>query len=456
MELKGDIIYQGDFIELASINGSYYMEVRLIYGNETNCIAKASEDEVRAKLSDLSELTNNFGEQPYNKEADQALCAFEEYLMYGDVQGRTMADIFDYDAESEGLTSDEAQLRLENVIQKRPTCYGGHPDQDNRNSRCLICEHEHDCIRASQKLKSAKSAEQPTKKANPKKVNNTANKKEDTFMKNMENLFKEFYPSEVPSGEVAMTMYGQLAVRRKDGSYVRYNNETGQIENQMSMVISSEKLDKMYLLMPTPIVSLAAGDIIKEKETYYQIIELVQGKIKAANLSTGTESNIKIETNIFTGQKMYRKVFSFFNMAQQNGNQMAAGMMNPMMFMMMDSAGDSADDAMKMMAMMSMMPQMMGGQAGANPMMNPMMMYMMIGDSKGGDNDWMKMMAMSSMMQQFSGVGNGMFGFPMQQQFVPQQGMNNPYPNQGETEGCNCGECSNHERKEAEESSSEE
>jgi hypothetical protein len=151
---------------------------------------------------------------------------------------------------------------------------------------------------------------------------------------------------------------------------------------------------------------------------------------------------------------MYRKVFSFFNMAQQNGNPMAAGMMNPMMFMVMDSMGDSTDDTMKTMAMMSMMPQMMGGgQAGQ---MNPMMMYMMMGDSKGGDNDWMKMMAMSTMMQQFSGAGNGMFGFPMQQQFVPQQGMNNPYPNQGETEGCNCGECSNHEHKEAEDGNSEE
>lgn len=454
MRLNGEIIYQGDFIELASSSGSYYMKVKPIYGNETNLIAKASENEVRAKLSGLSDLTSNLGEQPYAKEADQALCALEEYLMYGDVQGRTMSDIFDYDVESEELTSDEAQLRLENVVQKRPTCYGVHPDQDSRNSRCLICEHEHDCIRASQKLKSAKKAEKPTRKASPRKVNNTANKKEDTFMKNMENLFKEFYPSEVPSGEVAMTMYGQLAVRRRDGSYVRYNNETGQIENQMNMVISSEKLDKMYLLMPTPIASLAAGDVIREKDTYYQIIELTQGKIKAANLSTGTESSIKIETNIFTGQKMYRKVFSFFNMAQQNGNPMAAGMMNPMMFMMMDSMGDSADDTMKTMAMMSMMPQMMGG--GQASQMNPMMMYMMMGDSKGGDNDWMKMMAISTMMQQFSGAGNSMFGFPMQQQFVPQQGMENPYPNQGETEGCNCGECSNHERKEAEEGSSEE
>lgn len=232
-------------------------------------------------------------------------------------------------------------------------------------------------------------------------------------MKQMENLFKDFYPSEVPSGEVAMTMYGQMAVKRKDGSYVRYNATTGQIENQMNLVVSSEKLDKMYILMPTVLQQLQVGDIIKEKETYYQIIELAAqaNKIKTVNLSTSAESSIKIESNIITGQKMYRKVFSFFGMAQQNQGanpMMQQGMFNPMMLMMLDSAGDSADDSIRMMAMMSMMPQMMGSQTGTiSPLMNPMMMYFMMGDSSNSDgNDWIKMMAMSSMMQQFGAVQN--------------------------------------------------
>ena len=48
MRLNGEIIYQGDFIEFASCSGSYYMKVIPIYVIETNHIAKASEDEVRA------------------------------------------------------------------------------------------------------------------------------------------------------------------------------------------------------------------------------------------------------------------------------------------------------------------------------------------------------------------------------------------------------------------------
>lgn len=317
-------------------------------------------------------------------------------------------------------SAEEASRRLANIVEKRPRCYGCHPDKDDRSSRCLICEHEHDCVRATANLANPKKTEIVNEDGSKMTMeiikdrsnkNSTGDRKENKFMKQMENLFKDFYPSEVPSGEVAMTMYGQLAVRRKDGSYVRFNAATGQIENQMNLVVSSEKLDKMYILMPTAVQQLQVGDIIKEKDTYYQIIELAAqaNKIKTANLSTSAESNLKIESNIITGQKMYRKVFSFLNMAQQNQGanpMMQQGMFNPMMLMMLDSAG-GADDSMKMMAMMSMMPQMMGGQAGANPMMNPMMMYFMMGDSGSGDGtDWLKMMAMSSMMQQFGAIGN--------------------------------------------------
>ena len=173
--------------------------------------------------------------------------------------------------------------------------------------------------------------------------------------------------------------------------------------------------------------AVKAGDIIKEKDTYYQVIaiDVAKNRIKAANLSTGTESNIKIETNIFTGQKMYRKVFSFFNMVQnQQGtaNPMMGGtmgMMNPMALMMLDSFGDSGDDAMKAMAMMSMM----NPQAGQG-MMNPMMMYFMMGDSKDGDgNDWIKMMAMGSMMQQMGGAMNPFNGMMGNQQVPGQMNM---------------------------------
>lgn len=419
---NGEIIFKGKLIQVTADSDS--IRDKSIYGvfrrnQPLDNRIFGDIEEMNTYLTTLRDICDSSEEY---RELEKAQLAVSEYWLYGSVGGHA-----DYD-DPDIRYPDEASLRLENFVEKRPRCYGDHKE-DDRKSRCLICEHETECLAATKRINGNAKANSKPKKINPK---STENRKENKFMKQMENLFRDFYPSEVPSGEVAMTMSGQIAVGRKDGSYVRYDAASGQIENQMNLVISSKKLDKMYLLMPTPINALAAGDVIKEKETYYQIIEVkaAEARIKAANLSTGTESNIKIENNIFTGQKMYRKVFSFFNMAQQNGNQAMAGMMNPMALMMMDSMGESSGDAMKMMAMMSMM----NPQAGQG-MMNPMMMYFMMGDSEGSDDSdgWIKMMAMSSMMQQFS--GNNGFGFPMMQQTAPK--MTNPY---AEQQGCNFGE----------------
>ena len=412
-----EIIFKGKLIQVTADSDS--IRDKSIYGvfRRNQPLDNRTFGDIEEMNTYLTNLRDNCDSSEEYRELEKAQSAVSEYWLYGSVGGH--ADFDDFDIQD----PTEASLRLENFIEKRPKCYGDHKE-DDRKSRCLICEHETECLAATKRINGNAKANSKPKKINPK---STENRKENKFMKQMENLFRDFYPSEVPSGEVAMTMNGQIAVGRKDGSYVRYDAASGQIENQMNLVISSKKLDKMYLLMPTPINALAAGDVIKEKETYYQIIEVkaAEARIKAANLSTGTESNIKIENNIFTGQKMYRKVFSFFNMIQnQQGtaNPMmggAAGMMNPMALMMLDSFGDSGDDAMKAMAMMSMM----NPQAGQG-MMNPMMMYFMMGDSKDGDgNDWIKMMAMGSMMQQMGGAMNPFNGMMGNQQVPGQMNM---------------------------------
>lgn len=421
-------IYQGERISLDKCGSQFRLDLT------RNCwVASKAGKKVVTTYSEKNMITQLDKLKGIHPMLDDELSAAKDrlmtYYMYGDPDSEfdepdDIDPAFQYDDSTwntdqsdsqDELDPDEASQRLAAIVEHKPKCYAQH-DGDNRRSRCLICEHEMECKAATAKLLAAKKSNKSTE-----------TRKENKFMKQMENLFKEFYPSEVPSGEVALTMGGQLAVSRKDGSYVRYNAATGQIENQMNLVISSSKLDKMYILMPTQIAQLQAGDIIKEKDTYYQVIAIdaAKNRIKAANLSTGTESNIKIETNIFTGQKMYRKVFSFFNMIQnQQGtaNPMmggAAGMMNPMALMMLDSFGDSGDDAMKAMAMMSMM----NPQAGQG-MMNPMMMYFMMGDSKDGDgNDWIKMMAMGSMMQQMGGAMNPFNGMMGNQQVPGQMDM---------------------------------
>jgi hypothetical protein len=334
----------------------------------------------------------------------------------------------------------------------RPGCFGDYNSAraSSRGDRCFLCDNERECIKESacryQPPRSSNKSNIQLPKSN--ETNNINEKKESNTM--MNNLFKEFYPSEVPSGEVALTMNGAIAVRRKDGNYVLYNQSNGQIENQMNLVLTNSSLEKMYILMPTPLASINPGDIIKEKETYFQIIETRPTSIKVVNLSTGADSNLKIETNIFTGQKLYRKVFSMFSMTQANGGNQA---FNPMMFMLMDKDGDggSSNDMMKLM----MMSSMMGAQGAQMGGMNPMMMAMMMGNDKGDSDDMMKLMMMSSMMNPQAGANP--FGFltqpivtAVQQQQPTKEASPSPLAPYGysETADDQVGDCANTNKSE--------
>lgn len=355
-------------------------------------------------------------------------------------------------------------------------CYGSYNEEKcTGSSKCLICAYEHDCIKRSAELLAQKPkptsrqtheykeyeiAESDGKRRTimvpdtgdtfvAKEVVDRAfsvpvpaehieievkyDKEENTMTENkksmMDRMVSQFYPQEIPAGQVGLTMNGQIAVRRGDGDYVRYNPATEAIENQMDFVLSGEQMDKMCILMPTAAAYLQAGDIIKEKQTYYQVIEISGNRIRSVNLNSSVTASLKIETNILTGQKMYQKVYSLFSMMQNSmmGGGMLSGMgMNPMMMAMVmdkfksgegenESEGSIADMLMPMMcmgmmnpAMMSMNPQnqqnAQSAQApttptmGMNPMMNPMMMAMFM--SKGSASDMMLPMMCMGMMGQ--------------------------------------------------------
>lgn len=181
--------------------------------------------------------------------------------------------------------------------------------------------------------------------------------KEKSNMNKMDNMFngiiEKMVPKKVENGEVAMTINGMLAVKRKDGDYVSYDPTTNRIVNSMQFVVQSDTINKFIYLMP--MAQLQAGDIIKHNNTYYYVKELYNGGVKVVSLSSGAHSNIVDETNIMFGTTMYSKVVTLFNM-NQNAQQTQTNMQfNPMMLMMMD---DGDHDIMEIM----MMSQMFGGQ----------------------------------------------------------------------------------------------
>lgn len=216
---------------------------------------------------------------------------------------------------------------------------------------------------------------------------NKINERESGLKMNIKKLFGEF--GKVSEGTVALTFDGKVAVARKDGDYVRYDAEKDQIVNSMSLVMG--KVSKFFYILP--VTSVQAGDIIKFKETFYQVLEVAEnGSLKAVNLSQGTKSTICKETNAF-GFNFYYKVTSLFKVdgSAQEG-------FNPLLLTLITDKGDSKyEDLLPLM--------LLGGQGGENEFTkNPLLLMSLIGDGKSDIKDLM-------MMQAFTGGNAGSTDF---------------------------------------------
>lgn len=214
----------------------------------------------------------------------------------------------------------------------------------------------------------------------------------------------------VKDGSLALTLTGKVAVKRKDGDFVRWDCNGEVMENQGELIFPGS--EKFMILMPSTTVEV--GDIIKNSNKYYQVLEKkVNGSLKTVNFETGHCTTILKETNLFN-MNFYTKVVSFMTGFGGNGvGGDGTQTMNPMMFALL--TGD--DDKEMNMTELMMLSSMFGGQQAAG--MNPMMMLMMLkGDKEEGNSDMMETMMMASMMGGMNGGANpfgNLFGQQPQQ-----------------------------------------
>lgn len=215
---------------------------------------------------------------------------------------------------------------------------------------------------------------------------------------------------EINDGSLALTFSGAVAVKRKDGDFVRYDVTSENIENQGSFIL--EGSDKFMILMPSPTV--AVGDIIKHKGKFLQVLDIKDnGNLSTINFEAGTKTTVLKETNLF-GMQFYTKVMSMMTgMAGTDGT--TPGGFNPLMMLILNKDEEGSDSKMDMTTMM-MLSGMFGGQGanGAQGAMNPMMMMMLMGDKEGGETSGsgMKDMMMMSMFMGGNSPFGNMFGQP--------------------------------------------
>ena len=208
---------------------------------------------------------------------------------------------------------------------------------------------------------------------------------------------------EVTDGSLALTFAGAVAVRRKDGDYVRYDADGENIENQGSFIL--EGSDKFMILMPSPTV--AVGDIIKHKGKFLQVLEVkANGSLSTVNHESGTKTTVLKETNLF-GMQFYTKVMSM--MTGMNGTDgTTPGGFNPLMMLILNKDEEGSESKMDMTTIM-MLSGMFGGQ-GATGQMNPMIMLALLGDKEGGEGSGIKDMMMMSMFMGGNSPFVNMFG----------------------------------------------
>lgn len=246
-------------------------------------------------------------------------------------------------------------------------------------------------------------------KESQKETKNQTNKKERTEENNMKNNLSAIFGEtvgKITDGMVAITFNGEVAIKRNEDEYVRFNAATNTIENQMDFVMK-EAGEFLFLL---PVNEVQAGDVIKKNNTYYQVIgEGKTGGLTVVGIKTGTKKNLIKETNIM-GFNFFFKVVNLFGAMSGSGD---SGI-NPMLLTMLMS-DDDEDESMLLPMLMCGGMGALGGSGTANQGimgqgMNPMMMALMLGDKgkKGSGESGidMKTMMMMNMMGQQGGTMN--------------------------------------------------
>lgn len=252
--------------------------------------------------------------------------------------------------------------------------------------------------------KVVKDSQKDSQKETSKQTTNKERVEENNMKNNLTAIFGETV-GKIMDGMVAVTFGGEIAIKRNEDEYVRFNAATNTIENQMDFVMK-EAADFLFLL---PVNEVQAGDVIKKNNTYYQVVGTGKtGGLTVVGIKTGTRKTLIQETNIM-GFSFYFKVVNLFSAMSGTG---VSGI-NPMLLPMLLSDNEEDESMLLPMLMCGGMGALTGNAAGNTGIMgqgmNPMMMALMLGDKgkKGsGDSgiDMKSIMMMNMMGQQGQGA----------------------------------------------------
>lgn len=202
------------------------------------------------------------------------------------------------------------------------------------------------------------------------KKNCETTNKEDNLMNNIfSNIFGDIDFGKVTTSRIKYSMNG-IAFSDKNGKYMVY-------KDNRAVDVTNMTIDAPLFAMPVAANQIKVGDIIRFKNNYVIVKELVDDGLKIINPIDGDIKIIIPEVNVFNFN-YYTKIISPFESigATANENNPFGNFLPLMMFSGDANNGNSNDNNMLKYMMLS---QMSGGTIDFS---NPMMMYMLMGDKE--------------------------------------------------------------------------
>lgn len=122
------------------------------------------------------------------------------------------------------------------------------------------------------------------------------------FNLNMGSMFGEI--GQINGDAIALTFTGEIAVKKSDGSYVRYDSNTNTMINMAQFIMPDAK----QFLMALPTNKLNPGDIIRKEGKIYQIVS-AGNTFTCIDFESGLQVQLLKEKSIF-GIGFYTKIIS--------------------------------------------------------------------------------------------------------------------------------------------------
>ena len=352
-------------------------------------IEKSEWKDIRQTQYMRSELTPNWVNNFINKLSDKN-CGYHDGKLFYQVDGREVTyeairELYVKEMQEE-FSAIEAQEKYEMLQTKLET-------ESIVGCRLFPSELEAaEELRAFEKVLDADEALKPLINEtltvrNGKGIYITNNNKEekDTMSEIFKNVFGDMQFGKLTTNKIKYSVSGVAFADKNDKFFVYKDNR--------AIDVTGMTINAPMFAMPVAVNQIQPNDVVRFKDDYVIVKELVEDGVKVVNPIDGDIRTIIPQVNIF-GFNYITKVINPFESFANTANE-TNPFGNIMPFMLMGDLKGDKDDMFKFMLM---------SQMGNGTNMNQMLPFMLMSDS-GKDNDFLTMMMMTQMM------GNNLFNF---------------------------------------------